>query len=138
MDASVVFSLIIMGFVSICVAVRLRQFVAKSDAQRHQLGLIAAILIVLCCTTLLDEHHNYVMNWKLSLINLLRQTTMLSLIALGAAVVIISGGIDLSAGSVMAFSASICTTFMVLLAPDAVDQSLPLGRASLIWRSPAL
>lgn len=126
MDSSVVVSLIVMGLVSIGI-ISLRQFFAKSDSQRHQLGLVAAILIVVCFTTLLDEHHNYVMKWNLSLIDLLRQTTMLSLIALGATVVIIAGGIDLSAGSVMAFSASICTTFMVILAPEAVGQSLPLG-----------
>ena len=35
---------------------------------------------------------------------------------------IIAGGIDLSAGSVIAFSASICATFMVLLAPEAVRE----------------
>lgn len=131
MESSVVVSLIVMGLVSIGI-VGLRRFVAKSDAHRHQLGLIAAILIVLCCTTVLDEHHNYVMKWDLSLIDLLRQTTMLSLIALGAAVVIISGGIDLSSGSVMAFSASICTTFMVLLAPEAVGHSLPLGTSVIV------
>lgn len=131
MDASVIFALIIMGLMSVGV-VGLRQVAAKTDAQRHQLGLIAAILIVLCCTTLFDEHHNYVMKWNLSLIDLLRQTTMLSLIALGATVVIIAGGIDLSSGSVMAFSASICTTFMVLLAPDAVGQSQPLGTVVIV------
>src|SRR4051794_37032599 len=110
MDSSVITSLIVMALVAISV-VGLRQMVAKGDAQRHQLGLIAAIIIVIFSTTLLDENHNYVMTWNVSLINLLRQTTMLSLISLGAAVVIISGGIDLSSGSVMAFSASICTTF---------------------------
>ena len=131
MESSVVCSLIVMGVLSIGI-IGIRQFVAKSDSQRHQLGLVAAILIVICFTTLLDQHHNYVMNWKVSLIDLLRQTTMLSLIALGATVVIISGGIDLSAGSVMAFSASICTTFMVLLAPEAVGQSLPLGPTVIV------
>lgn len=131
MDASVVVALISMILASLGV-IGLRRFVGKGDAQRHQLGLIAAIFFVLFCTTLLDQHHNYVAKWDLSLIDLLRQTTMLSLISLGAAVVIIAGGIDLSAGSVIAFSASICASFMVLLAPDAVNQSLPLGTGVIV------
>jgi ribose/xylose/arabinose/galactoside ABC-type transport system permease subunit len=126
MDASVVVALMAMVMIAVGV-IGLRRFVAVGDSQRHQLGLVAAIFVVMFCTTLLDEHHNYVVKWNVSLVDLLRQTTMLSLISLGAAVVIIAGGIDLSAGSVIAFSASICATLMVLLAPDAVNQSLPLG-----------
>ncbi len=126
MGSSVVATLVVMIMASVGV-IGLRRFAATSDAGRHQLGLIAAIFFVLFCTTLLDEHHNYVTKWDVSIVDLLRQTTMLSLIALGAAVVIIAGGIDLSAGSVIAFSASICATFMVLLAPEAVNQSLPVG-----------
>ena len=122
MDLTVVAALVVMILASVGV-IGLRRFAATSDAGRHQLGLIAAIFFVLFFTTLLDQHHNYVAKWDDCLIDLLRQTTMLSLIALGAAVVIIAGGIDLSAGSVIAFSASICATFMVLLAPEAVDQS---------------
>ena len=131
MDLTVVAALIVMILASVGV-IGLRRFVATGDAGRHQLGLIAAIFFVLFCTTLLDEHHNYVTKWDVSLIDLLRQTTMLSLIALGAAVVIIAGGIDLSAGSVIAFSASICSTFMVLLAPEAVNQSLPVGTGVIV------
>ena len=131
MDLPVVAALVVMILASVGV-IGLRRFAATTDSGRHQLGLIAAIFFVLFCTTLLDEHHNYVTKWDVSLIDLLRQTTMLSLIALGAAVVIIAGGIDLSAGSVIAFSASICATFMVLLAPDAVNQSLPVGTGVII------
>ena len=131
MDLTVVAALVVMILASVGV-IGLRRFAATTDSGRHQLGLIAAIFFVLFCTTLLDEHHNYVTKWDVSLIDLLRQTTMLSLIALGAAVVIIAGGIDLSAGSVIAFSASICATFMVLLAPDAVNQSLPVGTGVII------
>ena len=131
MDLPVVAALVVMILASVGV-IGLRRFAATTDSGRHQLGLIAAIFFVLFCTTLLDEHHNYVTKWDVSLIDLLRQKTMLSLIALGAAVVIIAGGIDLSAGSVIAFSASICATFMVLLAPDAVNQSLPVGTGVII------
>lgn len=131
MNATVIGSLIAMAMIALCV-IALRQFFVKSHSVRHQLGLLASIFLVLCCTTFLDEHHNYVSQFKLSLIDLLRQTTMLSLIALGATVVIIAGGIDLSAGSVIAFSASICATFMVLLAPEAVSQSQPVGATVIV------
>ncbi len=131
MDLTVVAALFVMIVAAVGV-IWLRRFAATGDAGRHQLGLIAAIFFVLFCTTLLDEHHNYVTKWDVSLIDLLRQTTMLSLISLGAAVVIIAGGIDLSAGSVIAFSASICATFMVLLAPEAVNQSLPVGTGVVV------
>lgn len=131
MTAAVVVALIVMAMIAIGV-IGLRQFVTRGEATRHQLGLIAAIFVVVCCTTLFDEHHNYVMKWDVSVVDLLRQTTMLSLIALGAAVVIIAGGIDLSAGSVMAFSASICATLMALLAPEAVSQSQPLGTGVIV------
>lgn len=131
MSVSVVGALVIMLLAAVG-AILVRQFAAKTDAARHQWGLIAAIAIVLCSTTLLDEHHNYVTKWDVSVVDLLRQTTMLSLIALGAAVVIIAGGIDLSAGSVIAFSASICTTLMTLMAPEAVSQSLPVGTGVMV------
>ena len=126
MSVSVVVALVLLALAAAGV-IGLRRLHAKTDAQRHQLGLVAAIFVVLCCTTFLDEQHNYVALWDVSLIDLLRQTTMLSLIAVGAAVVIIAGGIDLSAGSVIAFSASTCASLMVLLAPDEVNQSQPVG-----------
>lgn len=126
MSVSVVVVLVLLALVAAGV-IGLRRLYAKTDAQRHQLGLVAAIFVVLCCTTFLDEQHNYVALWDVSLIDLLRQATMLSLIAVGAAVVIIAGGIDLSAGSVIAFSASTCASLMVLMAPDQVNQSQPVG-----------
>lgn len=131
MSASVVVALLSLAFVAAGV-IGLRRLYAKTDAQRHQLGLVAAIFVVLCCTTFLDEQHNYVALWQVSIIDLLRQTTMLSLIAVGAAVVIIAGGIDLSAGSVIAFSASTCASLMVLMAPDEVNQSQPVGLGVIV------
>jgi len=72
---------------------------------------------VVVLTAILDSQHNYWFDPRQSLINILRQTAMLGIFALGAAIVIISGGIDLSMGSVIAFSGSICATLMVCLAP---------------------
>lgn len=95
--------------------------------RRHEFALLAAVVTVLIVTTILDENHNYVTQWKLSTINLSRQTALLALYAMGAAVVIIAGGIDLSTGSVVAFSGTICATLMLLMAPEAVEQSKPIG-----------
>ena len=59
-----------------------------------------------CCslTALLDSQHNYWHNPRASAVDILRQTALLGIFALGAAIVIIAGGIDLSSGSVIAFS----------------------------------
>ena len=95
--------------------------------RRHEFALLAAVLFVLTLTAFLDKNHDYVANWQRCTIDLSRQTAMLSLYALGAAVVIIAGGIDLSTGSVVAFSGAICATLMLLLAPEAVRDSEPVG-----------
>src|SRR5262245_7075629 len=79
---------------------------------RPEPGLLTAILVVLALTAFLDEQHNYWKNPGDSAIDILRQTSMLGIFALGAAIVILAGGIDLSSGSVIAFSGSICATLM--------------------------
>lgn len=95
---------------------------------RSELGLLAAILIVVGLTTWLDEHHNYWRDPKTSATDILRQTTLLGIFALGSTIVIISGGIDLSCGSMIAFSGTICASIMVLLAPDAMKgPNTPVG-----------
>src|SRR6266446_6977450 len=93
---------------------------------RTEIGLILAILVVVLLTTFLDQQHNYLSNPGLSIINILRQTAFLGIFALGAAVVIIAGGIDLSSGSVIAFSGSLCAMFLALLAPAEVRDSIDL------------
>jgi ribose/xylose/arabinose/galactoside ABC-type transport system permease subunit len=93
----------------------------------NELGLIAAIIIVVAITAVLDTNHNYVSAPWDSFVNIARQTAYLGIFSLGAAVVIISGGIDLSSGSMIAFAGTICATVMVLLAPDAMQNAEPLG-----------
>lgn len=63
--------------------------------RRHEVSLLLAILCVVIVTAVLDAQHNYVTDPANSAWQLLRQWSMLSLFALGAAVVIITGGIDL-------------------------------------------
>lgn len=93
----------------------------------HEFSLMIAVLVVLVLTTVVDKNHSYYYQSQLSTIDLSRQTALLALYAMGAAVVIIAGGIDLSTGSVVAFSGTICATLMLLLAPEAVEQSKPIG-----------
>jgi ribose/xylose/arabinose/galactoside ABC-type transport system permease subunit len=95
--------------------------------RRTEGGLVLAIIVVLAATTLLDSQHVYWTDPKPSMVNILRQTAMLGIFALGAAIVIISGGIDLSCGSVIAFSGSFCASIMVMLAPREMETAQPLG-----------
>jgi ribose/xylose/arabinose/galactoside ABC-type transport system permease subunit len=96
--------------------------------QRSEVGLSIAILVVLILTAVLDADHNYLQDPEGSGKTILRQVTMLGIVALGAAIVIIAGGIDLSSGSVIAFSGTICATVLLLIAPEAAPQKeVPLS-----------
>lgn len=89
----------------------------------HQFALLAAICLVFAATGILDSNHTYFNNFHSSFIIILRNTSLLGIVALGAAVVIIAGGIDLSAGSMLAFSATTCALILVLFA-EPTDKRL--------------
>jgi ribose/xylose/arabinose/galactoside ABC-type transport system permease subunit len=95
---------------------------------RSEWGLVLAIATVLVLTTLADSGHTYWNSPQGSAEDILRQTALLGIFTLGTAVVIIAGGIDLSSGSVIAFSGTICATLMVLMAPEAMKNAQPVGR----------
>jgi len=80
---------------------------------RNELGLIASILVVIAITTAFSTPYRDKPGRSASII--IKQTSMLGIIALGASVVIISGGIDLSSGSMIAFGGSICCMTMLAL-----------------------
>ncbi|HEX4144072.1 MAG TPA: ABC transporter permease [Pirellulales bacterium] len=84
-------------------------------------GLALAIVIVLAITVLVDSNHNYWWQPKDSAVDILRQTVMLGIFALGSAVVIIAGGIDLSTGSMIAFGGTTCATVMLVCDPDGMQ-----------------
>jgi ribose/xylose/arabinose/galactoside ABC-type transport system permease subunit len=98
----------------------------------HELALVVAIVVVVVLTTLLDSNRSYLRDPGANFTNIARETAMLGIFSLGAAVVIIAGGIDLSAGSMIAFSGTICATLMVLMAPDAMANSTPLGTGVIV------
>ncbi|MFM7242553.1 MAG: ABC transporter permease [Planctomycetaceae bacterium] len=81
---------------------------------RHELALLAATVAVFVITGWLDPNHTYFTNWAESRDIILRNTALLGIIALGSAVVIIAGGIDLAAGSMVAFSATTCALVLTL------------------------
>ncbi len=80
--------------------------------------LILSWLLVVIATMLLDSNHTY---WNASADSaqiVLRQTVLLGFFALGSAIIIISGGIDLSSGSVIAMSATVFGSLMIVLDPE--------------------
>jgi ribose/xylose/arabinose/galactoside ABC-type transport system permease subunit len=89
--------------------------------RRHEPSLILAILIVVALTALLDSQHNYLKNPWTSCVDIARQTSFLGIFSLGSAIVIIAGGIDLSSGSVICFSGTICATLLLILAPEQIQ-----------------
>jgi ribose/xylose/arabinose/galactoside ABC-type transport system permease subunit len=94
---------------------------------------VAAIVVVVALTTLLDSNHSYWHEPGENFANIARSTAMLGIFSLGAAVVIIAGGIDLSAGSMIAFSGTICATLMVLMDPEAMANSAPLSTSVIVF-----
>jgi ribose/xylose/arabinose/galactoside ABC-type transport system permease subunit len=95
--------------------------------QRSDAGLLLAIVAVLVLATLVDPQHTYLVHPGDTAVDIIRQTSMLGIFTLGAAIVIISGGIDLSSGSVIAFSGTICSIFLLLLWPEADKANKAVG-----------
>jgi ribose/xylose/arabinose/galactoside ABC-type transport system permease subunit len=93
----------------------------------NEMALVVAILVVVAITTTVDSNHSYWNQPGTSFRDIARNVALLGIFALGAAVVIIAGGIDLSAGSVIAFSGTICATTMMLLAPNEIINMRPVG-----------
>ncbi|TXT22322.1 MAG: ribose transport system permease protein [Planctomycetota bacterium] len=107
----------------------LSQFLRR---HRTELSLLIAVIAVVLLTMWLDDKHAYYHKPWYNATEILRQTALLGILALGASVVIISGGIDLSAGSVIAFSGTICASLIYALAPvDA--RGNPLTNELPIW-----
>ncbi|QDU78734.1 Ribose transport system permease protein RbsC [Polystyrenella longa] len=84
-----------------------------------EVGLLFAIAVVVLFTGIVDD--SYRLKTAYNAKEILLQTSLLGIFALGAAIVIISGGIDLSSGSVIAFSGMICSAIMLSLSP--LDES---------------
>lgn len=97
--------------------------------KRSEWALLAAIVVAVVLTALVDANHSYWFQPLTSLRDIARSTAMLGIFALGAAVVIIAGGIDLSAGSMIALSTTLCAATMLALAPAEMVGFKPVGGA---------
>jgi ribose/xylose/arabinose/galactoside ABC-type transport system permease subunit len=87
-----------------------------------ELKLIFSWLLVVAVTMALDTNHTYWDSPGDAAQVVLRQTVLLGFFALGSAIIIISGGIDLSSGSVIAMSATVFGSLMIVLDPDGFRQ----------------
>jgi len=87
-----------------------------------ELKLIFSWLLVVAVTMALDTNHTYWNSPGDAAQVVLRQTVLLGFFALGSAIIIISGGIDLSSGSVIAMSATVFGSLMIVLDPDGFRQ----------------
>jgi ribose/xylose/arabinose/galactoside ABC-type transport system permease subunit len=90
-------------------------------------ALLGAILVAVVLTTLVDANHAYWERPTESLRDIARNTALLGIFALGATVVIIAGGIDLSSGSMIALSGTVCATTMLALRPAEMMAFKPVG-----------
>jgi ribose/xylose/arabinose/galactoside ABC-type transport system permease subunit len=97
---------------------------------RSEFGLLLAIFAVVAITAMLDD--SYVQKPGYNATEILRQASLLGIFALGASVVIISGGIDLSSGSVIAFSGTVCTALLLALAPQN-ERGVPITTELPLW-----
>lgn len=74
----------------------------------QRFGLVFSFLVLAVTLSLLSDRFLTAAN----LINILRQSTINGIISVGMTVVILSGGIDLSVGSVLALSVTIGASLM--------------------------
>lgn len=112
---------------------------------RNELGLLIAIIGVVGFTLIFDQAHanrshgysllnsSYLTAPGLNLKNILHQTALLGIFSLGAAIVIIVGGIDLSSGSMIVFSASICALVLMACAPVDPVTNMPITENLVGW-----
>jgi ribose/xylose/arabinose/galactoside ABC-type transport system permease subunit len=97
---------------------------------RNEFGLVVAILVVLGVTTFINP--DYLREPARNARDILQETSLLGIFALGAAIVIISGGIDLSAGSAILFSASVCCLVPYILSPESGGVPNPKAASNFV------
>lgn len=91
----------------------------KSKSQILLLGIALAVIIVIMCVAT-DRFYQ-----TKNIMNILTQITALGIAAAGAAIVMISGGIDLTLGTVISFSG--CSTAAMMGMGFSVEMSVLLG-----------
>jgi ribose/xylose/arabinose/galactoside ABC-type transport system permease subunit len=97
----------------------------------NEWALVLSILVVVAGTAAFDRSHSYVNYPVRSLQDNGRRLAPIGILALGAAVVIISGGIDLSLGSMAALSGTLCATLLMALGGERFNTDEGVG--ALVW-----
>jgi ribose/xylose/arabinose/galactoside ABC-type transport system permease subunit len=107
--------------------------------QSQESGLVAGILAVLLVIYILDRDHAFFQRYTLQF--LLQRVALFGVLALGAAVVIIAGGIDLSTGAVVALASVVSAKLLTewlhrgsasTSPPSAVTVALAIGLTLLL------
>ncbi len=95
----------------------------KVQALATQYGIVIAFFLL--CTALTFANKYFLTTGNI--VNILQQTSINGILALGMTLVILTGGIDLSVGSVMAISSIMAATFVTGDHPRSLWLVLPLG-----------
>ena len=98
---------------------------SRLPIRTNEIALFVAILLVIAGATVIDTNHNYWINPASSARDIARHVAPLGIFALGATVVIIAGGIDLSAGSMIALSGTVCAVLLFTLDPGHLEGEEP-------------
>ncbi len=102
-----------------------RSFFARVGFRLNEFVLLIAVVVVLLLGLILDSNQSYWYDASTNAIEIARQTSLLGIFALGSMMVIISGGIDLSAGSMIAFSGTAIACTMIFLEKGPLQGVLP-------------
>lgn len=92
----------------------IEKFIAKMSWIWSEYSVIVAFLLIVIIATLINSDFMSFQNMT----NILRQVSIIGLISLGMTIVMLSGGIDLSVGSVLAFIGAV--TVLALNATESV------------------
>lgn len=95
----------------------------RVQALATQYGIVIAFFLLCVALTFLNKYFLTTSN----IVNILQQTSINGILALGMTLVILTGGIDLSVGSVMAVSSIMAATFVTGDHPRSLWVVLPLG-----------
>lgn len=96
-----------------------------TDALRRNFTAYAKVLALFLIWVLFGVLTDWIFFSPRNLSNLFRQMTIISFLAVGMTIVIVTGNIDLSVGSVTGFVSAISAYFQANLMPDVLPQLFP-------------
>jgi ribose transport system permease protein len=99
----------------------------KDLFRRREMGTLAGLLILCIALWIATPHFATVSN----LVNVVQQSTIIGVIAVGMTFVILTGGIDLSVGSIVAFTGIVFGTMVQSGVPASFSALLALGAGVL-------